>query len=182
MMMHLVAVLALAVAFPQEKPVNSTAAAVHDFSQRLNAYLKLRQDLGRTLEPLAPTASASELQARQQSLAAALRNARKTAKPGDLIPPAVQALIREAVMADFARRQPAVKRAALEEVPVGLLPGVNRNYPERAALPTVPPLLLANLPSLPDNLQYRFFGRHVVILDGDVEIVIDYVRDALPPH
>jgi hypothetical protein len=65
---------------------------------------------------------------------------------------------------------------------MGPLPGVNRNYPERAALPTVPPLLLAKLPSLPDNLQYRFFGRHVVILDGDVEIVIDYVRDALPPH
>jgi hypothetical protein len=35
---------------------------------------------------------------------------------------------------------------------------------------------------LPDNLQYRFFGRLVAILDGDVQIIIDYVADALPPH
>ena len=181
-MMHFVAALAIAVAVPQEKPVNPTAAAVHEFSQRRNAYLKLREDLGRKLEPLAPTPSASELQARQQSLDAALRNARKNAKPGDLIPAAVQRTIRRTVRADFARRQPAAKRAALEEVPGGPLPGINTDYPEQAALPTVPPLLLANLPRLPDNLQYRFFSRHVVILDGDVEIVIDYVRDALPPH
>jgi hypothetical protein len=44
----------------------------------------------------------------------------------------------------------------------------------------VPPLLLASLPRLPDNLQYRFFGRHMVLLDGDTELVIDYVRNALP--
>jgi hypothetical protein len=179
---HVVAVLVLAVGVPQEKPVNPTAAGLSEFSERLNAYLKLREDLGRKLEPLTPTTSASELQARQGALAAALRNARKNARPGDLIPVAVQGIVRKAVQADFARRQPAAKRAALEEVPRGPLPAINRNYPEQAALPTVPPLLLANLPRLPDNLQYRFFGRHVVILDGDVEIVIDYVRDALPPY
>ena len=31
----------------------------------------------------------------------------------------------------------------------------------------MPPLLLNNLPRLPDNLQYRFYGRSVVMLDGD---------------
>ena len=84
-MMHFVAALAIAVAVPQEKPVNPTAAALYDFSERLNAYLKLREDLGHKLEPLAPTPSASRLQARQQALAAAVRNARKNARPGDLI-------------------------------------------------------------------------------------------------
>ena len=181
-MMHLVAALAIAVAVPQEKPVNPTAAALSDFSQRLNAYLKLREDLGNKLKPLAPTPRASELQARQQALAAALRNARKSARPGDLIPPPVQELIRQAVHADFTRRKPGDTRAALEEVPGGPLPGINGNYPEQAALATVPPLLLANLPPLPDNLQYRFFGRHVLILDGDVEIMMDYVRTMLPPR
>lgn len=181
-MMYFVAALAIAVAVPQEKPVNPTGAALYDFSQRLNEYLKLREDLGHKLKPQTPTASASELQARQQALAAALRNARANAKPGDLIPTAVQKIIRNAVKADFARRQPEATRAALQEVPAGPLPGINSNYPEQAALATVPPLLLANLPRLPDNLQYRFFARHVVILDGDVEIVIDYVRDVLPPH
>jgi hypothetical protein len=174
------AALTLAAFAVQAAPVNPQAAALGEFSKRLKAYLELRQDLGRRLEPMTPTASATDLQARQAALAAALRKARAGAKPGDLIPPDVQMQIRRAVTADFSRRTPATKRAALEEVPTGPLPGINRTYPERAALPTVPPLLLANLPQLPDNLQYRFFGRHIVILDGDVEIVVDYVQNALP--
>jgi hypothetical protein len=174
------AALTLASLIVQAAQVNTQAASLNEFSQRLQAYLQLREDLGRKLEPMAPTASAGELQARQHALAAALRNARTRAKPGDLIPPAVQAQIRETVQADFRRRTPATKKASLEEVPKGPVPGINKDYPEQAALPTVPPLLLASLPRLPDNLQYRFFGRHVVILDGDVEIVIDYVQNALP--
>ena len=181
-MMQLVAVLVIAVAVPQKRPVNPTAAALYDFSERLNAYLKLREDLGHKLEPLAPTPSAGQLQARQQVLAAAVRNARKNARPGDLIPPRVRELIRQAVHDDLIRRKAGDTRAAPEEVPEGPLPGINRNYPERVALATVPPLLLANLPRLPDNLQYRFFGRHVLILDGDVDIMIDYVRNTLPPR
>ena len=179
-MNSMLAALTVAAMTAQAAPVNPQAEALHEFSKRLEAYLQLRKDLGKKLEPLAPTASASDLQARQQSLAAGLQNARAGAKPGDLIPSAVQLQIRETVQADFRRRAPANKRASLEEVPTGPLPGINKTYPEQAALPTVPPLLLASLPRLPDNLQYRFFGRHMVILDGDVEIVIDYVQNALP--
>jgi hypothetical protein len=113
-------------------------------------------------------------------LAAALRAARAHAKQGDLIPVEVQNQIRTTVIADMRRRTPATKRAAMVEVPNGPLPGINKNYPDRAALPTVPPLLLASLPRLPDNLQYRFFGQHVVLLDGDTEIVVDYVTNAVP--
>lgn len=175
----MLAALTLALAVTQA-PANPQAAALSEFAKRLDAYLKLREDLGKRLEPLSPTTNASDLQARQHAIAAGLRTARSGAKQGDLIPVAVQKHIREMVAADFRRREPAAKRATLEEVPKGPLPGVNRSYPEDAALPTVPPLLLASLPALPDNLQYRFFGRHLVILDGDVEIVVDYVENAVP--
>jgi hypothetical protein len=165
----------------QASPANPKAGALNEFQKRMEAYLALREDLGKKLEPLKTTTSAADLQARQQALAAALRNARKNAKQGDLVPVPVQEQIRETVKADFKRRSPEAKKAAFEEVPIGPLPGINKNYPDRAALPTVPPLLLASLPKLPDNLQYRFFGRrHLVILDGDVEIVIDYIQDAVP--
>lgn len=174
------AALTLAVATAQTAPVNPQAAALTEFSARLQAYLQLRESLATTLEPLSTTASARELQARQDALAVGLRAARQGARHGNLIPDLVQRQIRETVRADFLSRQPATQRAAREEVPAGPLPGINRNYPERAALATVPPLLLAKLPPLPENLQYRFFGRHVVILDGDVEIVVDFVENALP--
>jgi hypothetical protein len=188
MMTPLLVALLVATAAAQNAPrkpepsgqVNPQAAALAEFQKRLETYLDLRQSLAGKLEPLSPTPSASDLQARQQALAAALRAARAAAKQGDLIPVPVQEQIREVVRADLARRAPATRRATLEEVPSGRLPGINRNYPEQAALPTVPPLLLASLPRLPDNLQYRFFGRHVVLLDGDTEIVVDYVQNALP--
>jgi hypothetical protein len=176
----MLAALALTGMMVQVAAVNPRAAALAEFSQRLKAYVALRTELGKKLEPLAPTASATHLQARQEALAVALRKARAGARQGDLTPPEVQTQIRETVRADFRRRQPATQRAALEEVPTGPLPGINRNYPEREALPTVPPMLLQKLPLLPDNLQYRFFGRHIVILDGDVEIVVDYVQNVLP--
>jgi hypothetical protein len=180
--MQIVLAVLFAAAVVQQPPVNRQASALQDFSHRLQQYLQLREELTKKLQPLSPTANAAALQTRQQALAAALRTARIGARPGDLIPPEVQDQIRKTVAADYARRTPATKAATFKEVPEGPLPGINKSYPEQAALATVPPLLLANLPRLPDNLQYRFFGRHVVILDGDVEIVIDYVMNALPPH
>jgi hypothetical protein len=43
-------------------------------------------------------------------------------------------------------------------------------------------LLLNNLPRLPDNLQYRFMGRHVILMDGDTRLIVDYILNVLPPH
>lgn len=170
-----------ALAFSQADKVNPEAAGMYEFQQRLNAYLKLREDLGRKLKPLSPTASAADLTARQEALAAALRTVRKNAKPGDLVPPAAADLIVKVCTEDFHFRNPEIKRAALQEVPRAPRPVINRTYPESEALATVPPLLLAKLPILPDNLQYRFFGRHLVILDGDTQIIIDYVANVVPP-
>jgi hypothetical protein len=179
-MTHVLAALMLVTLASQNPPQNPRAAAQADFQKRLQAYLDLRTSLGKKLEPLSPTASAADLQGRQHALATALRDARRTAKQGDVIPPEVQAQIKQTIREDFKQRTPAAKRAALEEVPQGPLPGINQTYPEQAALPTVPPLLLANLPRLPDNLQYRYFGQHLVLLDGDTEIVVDYIPNAIP--
>jgi hypothetical protein len=171
-----------ALADSQADTVNPRAAGMYEFQQRLTAYLKLREELSQRLKPLSPTASAAELTARQGALAAALRAARKNARPGDLIPPAVADQIVTVCMEDFHFRNPEVKRAALQEVPNAQRPVINRTYPEQEALATVPPLLLSKLPGLPDNLQYRFFGRHMVILDGDTQIIIDYVANVVPPR
>src|SRR4051794_31888220 len=57
-----------------------------DFQARLEGSLKLRETLAKRLTPLSPTASAADLAARQESLAAAIRSERKNARQGDLIP------------------------------------------------------------------------------------------------
>ena len=166
---------------PVAKP-DPQGAALEDFQTRLNGYIDLRAKLARELKPLSPTASASELATRQDSLAAAIRSARNTARKGDLIPTRVAELLRTIVQSDFRSRNAEARRAAFSEVTNGALPIINRMFPAQAALPTVPPLLLAKLPALPDNLQYRFMDQHLVILDGDTQIIIDYVASVLPPR
>lgn len=161
---------------------NPDAAAIAEFQTRLQSYLKLRQQLADKLKPLSPTANAADLAARQESLAAALRDSRKTAKQGDLIPPPVADLIRRIVADDFKRRGPTTKRAVFEEVPERIRPAINKTLPDNAPLATVPALLLNNLPRLPDNLQYRFIGRDIVLLDGDTRLMMDFISNALPPH
>ena len=161
---------------------NPQANALAEFQRRLQAYINLRAELARKLNPLASTADSAELAARQDTLAAALREARKAAKPVDLISTGVADQIRTVIAADFRRRNADTNRAVFEEVPARVRPVINRTIPDTNPLATVPPLLLGNLPVLPDNLQYRFLDRHVVLMDGDTRLIIDYILNVLPSH
>jgi hypothetical protein len=162
--------------------VNAQALAQQDFQARLKAYLALRDELSKKLKPLSSTPSATELTSRQQSLANAMKAARATAKRGDLVPKLVAEQIATSIAEDFRRRNTVATKGTLKEVPVAAVPEVNKTYPPGDAMPTVPPLLLTNLPPLPDNLQYRFFGRSIVILDGDLQLIADVIPGVLPPH
>jgi hypothetical protein len=156
-------------------------AALQEFQSRLGKYLTLRSSLAGKLGPLASTADARQLTATQEALAAAIRTARATAKRGELIPPQAARVIVREVRADFTRRNPTVRMGVYQEVPASRGASlINKTYPASDALPTMPPLLLGKLPKLPDNLQYRFARRDVVILDGDVQVVIDYIPGVLP--
>jgi hypothetical protein len=162
--------------------VSAQALALQDFQTRLKAYLTLRDELSRKLKPLSSTPSATELTSRQESLAGAMKMARAKAKRGDLVPTLVAEQIATTISEDFRRRNPVATKGTLKEVPVAPVPVVNKVYPPGDAMPTVPPLLLKNLPQLPDNLQYRFFGRSIVILDGDLQLIADVIPGVLPPH
>jgi hypothetical protein len=163
--------------------VNALALSLQEFQTRLDQYLTMRTDFSNKLTPLTLTADAAILAERQSSLAAAIKTARANAKRGDLIPAPVAELIATTVREDFKRRNPTAKVGVFVEVPDNTAASlINKTYPADLALPTVPPLLLGNLPKLPDNLQYRFVGHDVAILDGDLQIVIDYIARALPPH
>jgi len=163
--------------------INAQALALQDFQARIKQYLAMRADAAKELKSLTSAESASDVTTRQASLAAAIRKARAGAKRGDLIPPLVAQLIARTVREDFQRRNPTTKVGVFEEVAdntAGSL--INKSYPADAALPTVPPLLLINLPRLPDNLQYRFVGNDMAIMDSDAQVVIDYVPRVLPAH
>jgi hypothetical protein len=57
---------------------------------------------------------------------------------------------------------------------------VNGRYPDGVPLTTMPPQVLAALPKLPPELEYRFIGERLVLLDGPAHLIVDFIQDALP--
>jgi hypothetical protein len=178
-MASLVLTLAQAAGVGQQR--NPHAVALAAFEERVKAYLALRDKVkAKITPPPKPTTDPREIAARQQALAAAVRAERADAKPGDIFVPEVAPILRGAIAEDFRQRTPQQRTAALQEVPSGLILKVNDGYPKSAALATVPPKLLAEMPRLPDTLEYRFVGRRLILHDTQTNLVVDILADAVP--
>jgi hypothetical protein len=165
-------------ASPQE-PVNERGAAIKQFLDRVNTYVETQKKEESGLPALKPRENTSKMEIHQRALAARMRLARPNAQAGDLFGSAAP-FIRDVVVKDAQARRARDAKAAMEEIPPKDPPHVNAVYPEKAALATVPPLLLANLPRLPDALEYRFMGRDLILRDTKANLIADFIREAVP--
>jgi hypothetical protein len=68
----------------------------------------------------------------------------------------------------------------MDENPGPIRLAVNGRYPDSVPLATMPPQVLAQLPRLPDDLEYRFIASRLILLDVHAHIIVDYIDDALP--
>jgi len=174
-----VALLSATLGATTQQTVNPTAAEVKAFLDRVNAYAEMRKKLESGLTPLEPSDRTSGVEQHRTALAERIRAARRGARPGDLFGEAAQ-LFKEVLDRDRRTRGPRDTGASLEEVPPRSTPNVNSTYPQRAALATVPPLVLNNLPALPDGLEYRFMGRDLILRDRESNLVVDFIPRAIP--
>lgn len=170
---------ACAVLAAGQKGVNPQAQALKGFSDRVKAYVDLQRKVQRTFPQLSPSDDPEKLEAHQRALAGAIRQARAHARQGDIFGN-VADQFRRAVKEDAESRTSRDIRAAKEEVPQKTRPKVNMEYPEKAAIATVPPLLLERLQRLPDGLEYRFMGRDLILLDSLSNLIVDVVPEAVP--
>lgn len=161
-----------------QPPVN---ARFKGFIARANQYLAQQKKLEKELKlpPLKPTDQPTRVEVHERGLAEGIRTARLNAKPGDIFGDAADELKR-VIKEDAKTRSVRDAYAAMQEVPVQNPPHVNAEYPERAPLATVPPLILKRLPVLPDGLEYRFMGRDLILRDAKANLIIDYIQDAVP--
>jgi hypothetical protein len=56
---------------------------------------------------------------------------------------------------------------------------INGSYPEKKPFSTVPANILAALPRLPDDVEYRFLGRHLILLDTRASVIVDWIPYAM---
>ena len=158
----------------------SRGAASDDFRQRVDRYMALRETLQREGMPPAQTADVGPNRASQQALALRIRAARHDARQGEMFTPAVAAMLRTAMNAELRGTASAGTRASIrDDAPAPFTLQVNGGYPDGAPRPTVPGNVLAILPPLPDGLEYRVIDHHLILLDADADVVLDYLFNVM---
>jgi hypothetical protein len=169
-----------AAAVPQEAPVNPLARSMANFKKRVDDYMKLRHDITKKVPEVKETGNPAKISAREKALGQAIAMARPTARPGDVFGEEMSAYLKQILADDWKSRSPADRKALFEEVPKGLQLKVNQAYPTTLPLVSVPANLLAKLPMLPEELEYRLVDRYLLLRDRDANLIIDVLPDVWP--
>jgi hypothetical protein len=160
----------------QQAPVNPLAQAMVDFKERVDSYLELRRAVTRKYPEVTETGDPAKIYAREQALGKGIAMARANAKAGDIFGPVARHLLK-IVDEDWTSRSPADRKALLAEIPPGLQLKVNQRYPTNIPLVTAPPRLLARLPMIPEELEYRLVDRRLLLRDRDANLIVDVLVD-----
>lgn len=151
------------------------------FVKRVGAYAELRKRLEKGDARLRETEDAGKILAAQQALARQIRTTRSRAKVGDIFTADVRPVFRRLLGAQLRGADGAENAAAIRaDNPGTLALRVNEPYPKNQALSTVPPDVLKTLPTLPDDIEYRFVGKHLILYDSLAGLVVDVLPNALP--
>jgi hypothetical protein len=165
-----------------QERVNPDAQVLAEFQKRIAAYMDVRAKVKKGAPKLEETPDPADIQAAQKSLAEGIRTARRDAKAGDIFSPEIRRKFRELMYPEVKGPDAAATKAAMKEDaprPGTVRLKVNATYPETAPLPTVPPNILQNLPKLPEQLEYRVVGKHLILRDVDANVIVDYIPNAI---
>jgi hypothetical protein len=153
-------------------------SVVAEFNRRVQEYVALQQNLLHTLKKLPKQATPLQIDANQRALLALVAKARADAKQGDVFVPEMQTFVRALVRSVLAGPDGGkIKASLMDENPMGVKIAVNGRYPDTIPLATMPPDMLAALPRLPEDMEYRFVGTRLVLLDTAAHLIVDYVED-----
>ena len=147
-----------------------------DFSERVSKYIELRSSLESGLPELTVTDDPGEIWRAQRALANRIRVARAGARQGDIFTSTISAEFRNAILVET---NPGTMAAIMDENPGELSRRINRAYPTGKPLASMPAGILAVLPRLPDDLQYRFLGRALIVIDTRTNLIVDRMPCAI---
>ena len=155
---------------PPDFKVQIWGDAIADFVIRVQAYSDLRKGLERGLPVLRVTDDARELLTREHALAERIRAARSRARQGDILTPGVSEAFKEMLR---LQASPSTCAALGDDNPGALEVGTNDRYPEHKPMSTMPANVLAALPRLAEDVEYRLLGRDLILVDTRARLVLD---------
>jgi len=164
-----------------KSPVNPKRVAPPEFTERVKDYMALHNKLEATLPKLPKEATPQQIDTDQRALAKLIAQSRATAKQGDIFVPAMQLFTRDLLEDLFiVANRKKLRDSVMDENPGPIKLAVNGRYPDTVPLATMPPEVLSSLPKLPDELEYRFVGDALILLDAHAHIVADFFQRVLP--
>lgn len=168
-------------AVPQSAgPSPQELAAVRVFEQRVGDYAILHRLLEGPLPPVPITRDMRAVREATDALAHRIQEARKTAHQGDIFSPEVVPMFRRRIATSLTPEDIDAILNDREEVDPIVVPRlqVNGRWPEAMPFNFVPPQLIAALPRLPEELQYRIIGRSLVLWDLHANLIVDFLPAA----
>jgi hypothetical protein len=159
-----------------DDPELSDGAVTEVFCRRIAAYVTLRGELQETLPPLRVTNDVAAIRNAVRALATTIRATRHRPREGGIFTSGVGDQFRTRLRSVVTDDTCATIRA---DNPGRLSRPVSQDYPEGKPLSTTPATILARLPGLPPDIEYRFVGLDLILLDTRANIVIDRIVDAV---
>jgi hypothetical protein len=162
--------------------VNPDAAVMAEFKASVEKYADLHKQLAKGVASQKQTSDPAQIAAAKTALAAKVQAARAGAKQGDIFTPATRPVFRRLLAPELKGEDGRDAKAVLrDDAPApGSVPfKVNAKYPEDQPLPSVPANLLLTLPSLPEPLEYRIVGQHLLLIDTAADLIVDYILNAV---
>ena len=158
-----------------------------EFEKRLDAYKELHSKVDDAIDPVDETANKQLIAAQREQFAKAIREARPNARPGDLFTKSAAPELKNIIKKTLAGPGGTRMRSTIlgegnpksKESTVSPALKVNAVYPTGAPVSTMPPPLLIALPELPEALEYRFVGRHLILRDVKADLIVDILFEAV---
>lgn len=166
---------------PPAPAARLAAGLIHEFQTKVEAYAVVHREAEKQVGPLKPGSTAAKIGRHQRELAKAIRRLRRNAAQGDIFTPRIAAEIRSLTGAAVSGPRGArVEKSLRRAEPVQFHVVVNRSYPSGTPLQSVPPTLLLYLPELQSELEYRIVGDTLILRDTAANLVVDFMRQAIP--
>jgi hypothetical protein len=147
-----------------------------DFTKRVSGYVELRRTLEEGLPRQVISPDPVEFIRPQAALARRIRQARRGARQGDIFTPDISAEFRRVLRLEIDAE---TLESIMDDNPGAFENRINGTYPKSRTLSTVPPNVLALLPRLPEDVQYRFLGRHLILYDRRANVILDRIPNAI---
>lgn len=154
---------------------------IKDFDDEVARYMALRRQLRKEIDSLKPGSTSVEIVNTSDALARAIQRARPQSRGTRFFNATTTVLLKQCI-SDTVRRENLAPVLATIDDEGGRQGAVTvyLRFPASSQMATMPPSLLAVLPRIPRELEYRIIGTALVLRDVDAALILDVIPAAIP--